>query len=59
MNECRQKACNVVCHAAFIAKSLDELLVDHKKMKEADEELAGKIKTVDAALFRQRLHAAV
>jgi hypothetical protein len=59
MNECRQKACSVVCHAAFIAKSLDELLVDHKKMKEADEELAGKIKTVDAALFRQRLHAAV
>jgi hypothetical protein len=50
IDECRQKAWSAACHTDFIAKSLDELLADYAKMKEADEKLAEEIKTLENAL---------
>ena len=50
IHESRQKAWGAACNADWIAKSLDELMAQYKKLQEDDRTLEADIKELEGAL---------
>lgn len=50
VDECRQKAWAAACHADWIARSLDELMEQYKKLQEQDRTLEADIKELQSAI---------
>lgn len=50
IDECRQKAWGARCHAEWIGKGLDRLLLDYEKLLAEDHELGENIKKLDLAV---------
>lgn len=50
VNECRQKAWGALCHADWIAKSLDDVMGHYTKLQEEDRALQTAIKDSENAI---------
>src|ERR1700722_18300717 len=50
IEDCRQKAWSAACHADWISKGIDEMLVDYRKFQEGDAPLEADIKELANAL---------
>jgi len=48
--ECRQKAWGARCHADWIAKNIDELMAEYKKIQDEDRTLEADIKELASAI---------
>jgi hypothetical protein len=50
IEECRQKAWGCACHANWISKGVEGLLVEYRRLQEEDKTLEADIKALEAAL---------
>lgn len=50
IEECRQKAWGAACHADFISKNLDDVIVRFEQMQEDDRKLEAEIKALAGAI---------
>jgi chromosome segregation ATPase len=50
IKECRQKAWSATCHAAWLAKGLDNLMLAYHELEEEYQLIPGRIKELESAI---------